>query len=291
MSYKVVNVLFVLIAVVFVINPCVNAYVPWDYLSEASWIDFGDTPYPNMYPVNGGTGNILSAYPIGFSPAGSGNKAKGMNALKFGHGGLIAGHMVSSDQRGSFTILNSGDNNVFTDVLILVAIDTEYESLENGFGMTLGLQNQQPYVFEPNDFTYYDGEFGRPSGYYYSTRLDDPHATEPDGDPIAYAFEKGTLSVWAIEGLDGLPPGGSVVIEYSFEQLPAPAVFSVYGYVGTDPLASIYHTNRAFVDANDSKRSPVSTFAVTIAGDINKDLKVDLEDFAILAKNWLKGVR
>ena len=64
---------------------------------------------------------------------------------------------------------------------------------------------------------------------------------------------------------------------------------STYGYIGTDPLPSIYHTNRAFIDANDAKSNPVSTFAVTVPGDVNKDLRVDFADLAKLAENWMIG--
>jgi hypothetical protein len=41
-----------------------------------------------------------------------------MNAIKFRHAGQMTGHMVSSDQAGTFEIVNTGKNNVFTDLLI-----------------------------------------------------------------------------------------------------------------------------------------------------------------------------
>ena len=97
------------------------------------------------------------------------------------------------------------------------------------------------------------------------------------------------VTLYAVEGITSLGQGQSVRIDYGFGNLPGPAVFSAYGYIGTDPLASIYHTNRAFVDANDSQGNPVSTFAVTIPGDVNKDLRVDLADLAVLAENWMVG--
>jgi hypothetical protein len=67
--------------------------------------------------------------------------------------------------------------------------------------------------------------------------------------------------------------------------------FSVYGFVGTDPLPTIYHTNKALLDNNDpgGKKNRVSTFVVTVHGDLNRDLRVDLLDFAILAENGLTG--
>jgi hypothetical protein len=99
------------------------------------------------------------------------------------------------------------------------------------------------------------------------------------------------VTVYAVEGITSLAQNQSVRIDYQFSHLPGPAVFSAYGYIGTDPLASIYHTNRAFVDANDSQRNPVSTFAVTVPGDVNKDLRVDFADLAVLAENWMIGTQ
>ncbi len=99
------------------------------------------------------------------------------------------------------------------------------------------------------------------------------------------------ISVYGVSGVTGLKPlGDTVTIEYSFDYIPAPVVFSVYGYVATDPVPTIYHTNRAFIDTNNTSKK-VSTFAVTLDGDLNGDLKVDFVDFAIMSENWLVGVR
>jgi len=287
------NDVFVILLAVMGVCACCAAgtYAPWDTLSEASWIDF---PYNekvlNMYPVNEGGAGIAASYPVAFSPAGGDDKARGMNALQFGHGGETTGRMVSADAAGTFEVLNTGNHNVFADILILVAIDTGSVSTAADMGLSLNLAGEMPYVFEPNGMAVCDAGFGRPSGYYYTTYPDDPHSTDPSGEPVAYAFDKAVISVWAVEGVSQLAPAEALTIEYRIENLSCPVVFSVYGYVGTDPLASIYHTNRAFVDANDSKRNPVSTFAVTIAGDLNRDLQVDLADLALLAGQWLKGV-
>jgi hypothetical protein len=269
-----------------------GAYAPWDELTEASWIDFGDTSvWPGMYPANSGRAGVAETYPIAFSPAGGANKAKGMNALKFRHAGQATGHMVSSDQAGVFEIINTGKDNVFTDILIMVAINAEPGSLEDGFEMTLDPETGEAFAFDPNHFGVYDNPYGRPSGYYLTTDPADPHNTTPAHDPIAYAFETAMVSVYAIEGLASMPQNQSVKIDYNIKNLPGPVVFSVYGYIGTDPLPSIYHTNRAFVDANDNKNNPVSTFAVTVPGDINKDLRVDFADMAELAENWMIGTK
>jgi len=267
-----------------------ESYVPWDELTEASWIDFGDaTVWPHMYPINAGRPGVAASYAVGFSPAGAGNKAKGMNAIKFRHGGETSGHMVSSDQAGSFEIVNTGKDNTFTAILLLVAINAPGGSLVDGFRMTLDPETGDAFSFDPNHFVFYDNPFGRPSGYYFTRDPADPHSTNPAGEPIAYAFDKAMVTLYAVEGVASLGQGQSVRIDYRFANLPGPAVFSAYGYIGTDPQASIYHTNRAFVDANDSQRNPVSTFAVTVPGDVNKDLRVDFADLAVLAENWMIG--
>ncbi len=273
-------------------NTLAGAYAPWDELTEASWIDFGDaSAWPDMYPVNAGTAGIAESYPIAFSPAGGANKAKGMNALRFRHAGQTAGHMVSSDQAGVFEITNTGKDNVFTDILIMVAINAGPGSLEDSFEMTLNPETGEAFAFDPNHFAFYDNPFGRPSGYYLTTNPADPHSTDPPKDPVAYAFDSAMVTVYAVEGLTSMPQNQSVKIEYNFKNIPGPVVFSAYGYIGTDPLPSIYHTNRAFVDANDNKNNPVSTFAVTVPGDINKDLRVDFADMAELAENWMIGTK
>ena len=282
---------FIMLIVIFTLiqNSLVGGYVPWDELTEASWIDFGDiTAWPNMYPINGGA-DIAESYRVAFSPAGGNNKAKGMNAIKFRHGGRMTGHMVSSDPAGTFEIVNTGKNNVFTDLLLLVAINADPEALADDFELTLHPNTAEAFVLDPNHFVYYDNPFGRPSGYYFTNDPADPHSTEPSGEPIAYAFDTAMVTVFAIEGLTPMLQNHSVTINYHFNNLPGPAVFSAYGYIGTDPVASIYHTNRAFVDTNDSKQNPVSTFAVTVPGDVNKDLRVDIDDIAALLEYWMIG--
>jgi len=273
-------------------NTYANAYKPWDELTEASWIDFGDaSAWPSMYPINAGRAGVLESYPVAFSPAGGGNKAKGMNAIKFRHAGQTTGHLVSSDQAGSFEIVNTGKNNTFTSILLLVAINAGPGPLRNDFEMTLQPETAEAFRFDPNHFVFYDNPFGRPSGYYFTTDPADPHRTNPPGEPIAYAFDTAMVTVYAVEGITSLAQDQSVRIDYQFSHLPGPAVFSAYGYIGTDPLAGIYHTNRAFVDANDSQRNPVSTFAVTVPGDVNKDLRVDFADLAELAEHWMIGTQ
>jgi hypothetical protein len=284
--------LALLVAWTFASNALAGTYLPWDELTEASWIDFGDgSAWPKMYPMNAGRAGVAESYAVGFSPAGADNKAKGMNAIKFRHAGGMTGHRVSSDQAGSFEIVNTGQNNTFTNVLLLVAVNAGPGSLEDGFEMTLHPEAAEAFHFDPNDFVFYDNPFGRPSGYYFTTDPADPHSTNPPGEPIAYAFDTAVVTVYAVEGITTLAKDQSVRIDYQFSNLPGPVVFSAYGYIGTDPLASIYHTNRAFVDANDSQRNPVSTFAVTVSGDVNKNLRVDFADLAELAQNWMIGTQ
>ena len=264
-------------------------YIPWDELAADWWIDFGGEVFdgPRMYPVNAATDpDLQQSYEIWFAQAKTDNKASGMNALKFIHGGLMEGHLVSRDKAGSFQIFNSGDSNIFTDVLILVAIGADY--LDADFSITLNLAGQTPYVLDVNDFIYYDNQYGRPSGFY--------SITDPNVEPISYAFNTAMVSVYGVSGLTALEPTdpahpeyeNKITIEYSFNYVPAPVIFSVYGYAGGDTMPTIYHTNRAFIDQNN-KSKPISTFAVTVDGDINGDLKVDLADFALLSGNWLVG--
>jgi hypothetical protein len=273
-----------LLLLLAVLHPAVaGAYKPWDELTRDSWIDFFDSDDPNIYPANAAdSADVASSYPLSFSQAGGGNKAKGMNALIFIHGGERDGHLVSTDHRGSFKIGNSGDHNVFTDVLIVVAIDAV--RLNDGFSLSLNMEGRPPYRLGPEHFAYYDSPLGRPSGYY--------SATDPNREGLTYVFETGMVTVYGVAGLSaGLAPGQDLTIEYAFDRLPGPAVFSAYGFVGTDPQPTIYHTNRALPDNNDpgGLKNKVSTFAVTVHSDLNRDLRVDLLDFAILAENWLTG--
>ena len=260
-------------------------YIPWDELSEDCWIQFLGGDNPNMYPVNAADdGDIEEAYPISFVQAPSGNKARGMNALKFIHGGSMTGHLVSKDKAGSFKITNTGDSNFFTDILLLIAVNTE--QLDTDFSMTVNLSAQTPYVLDANDFVYYDNQYGRPSGFY--------SVTDPNGEPISYAFDTAMVTVYGVSGVTGLDIlGGIITIDYSFNYVPVPVVFSVYGYVADDPEPTIYHTNRAFIDRSipQNEKNVVSTFAVTVDGDINGDLKVNLADFALISANWLVGAK
>jgi hypothetical protein len=257
-------------------------YSPWDELTEDSWIQFLGGSDPLMYPVNAADANdIEAAYLISFVTAAPGNKARGMNALNFVHGGVMDGHHVSKDKAGSFQITNTGDSNTFTDILLLIAVGTD--ALDTDFSMTVNLAGQTPCVLDANDFVYYDNPYGRPSGFYSTT--------DPDVEPISYAFDTAMVTVYGVSGVTALEPlGGTISVDYSFDSVPAPVVFSVYGYVATDPEPSIYHTNRALID-NNNKSKNVSTFAVTVDSDLNNDLKVDLADFAIMSDYWLIGVR
>ena len=276
----------VLICFVFIAQRVcpVNAagYIPWDELSEDSWIQFLGGNDPNMYPINAADdSDIEASYPISFVQAATGNKARGMNALKFIHGGLMEGHLVSKDKAGGFVVTNIGVSNTFTEILLLIAIGAD--NLASDFSMTVNLAGQIPYMLDVNDFVYYDSQYGRPSGFY--------SITDPNVEPISYAFETAMVAVYGISGVTSLGPlGGRITVDYSFDYIPAPVVFSIYGYVSTDPEPTIYHTNRAFIDTNNTSKK-VSTVAITVDGDLNGDLKVDFVDFAIMSKNWLVGVK
>ena len=224
------------------------AFVPWEPLTSDSWIVISPSnPKLTMHTANGGD------YLVGFDQAASGNRARGLNALVFSYGGSTTGHLASLQTSGQFAVQNAGNARTFSDLLLVVAINAP--ALPQGFAMTLGPAGQTPYVLDPAaDFGYYDHPAwatGRPSGYY--------SLTSPQGEPVAYAFASGMVSVFAAQGAN-LGPSGSVTFDYAFTGLPGRAVFSVYGLDAE--VGWIYHTNRAVTDLN-SPTSPLSTFEVT----------------------------
>jgi hypothetical protein len=224
------------------------AFVPWDPLVADSWIiEMPDDPKLALHTVNAGD------YEIGFDRRRNDGSARGLKALKFFLGGAGNGHLVSDALTGRFNITNTGDNRTFADLVLVVAIDAP--ALPGGFAMSLGVAGQAAYAFDPaTDFGYYDHltwDAGRPSGYY--------SGTTPTGAPLTHAFDSGMVTVWAAQDVNIGPNGGSVAVDYAFENLPATAVFNVYGLgAGKD---FIYHTNRPVVDANEPLE-PVSTFEV-----------------------------
>ena len=224
------------------------AFVPWDPLVGDSWIiEMPTDPKLPMHTVNAGD------YDIGFDRARNDGSGRGLKALKFSYGGADTGHLVSDSLAGRFAVTNTGDTRTFADLVLLVAIDAP--ALPGGFAMSLGVAGQAPYAFDPTtDFGYYDHptwHAGRPGGYYSETT--------PTGAPLAHAFDSGMVMVWAAQGVNVGPLGGSVAFDYAFANLPGAAVFSVYGL--TSGRDFIYHTNRSVIDANDPL-APVSTFEV-----------------------------
>jgi hypothetical protein len=232
---------------------------PWDDLvttPSANWIDPCSV---NMYVANN-----ANAYRVMFSTARPDGGARGMNSLRFVD--ATNAHHVSSAMTGSVDVLATG-GVPFSGVLVLVAIDVA--SLPTGFGLTIN-----GYTCDPQaDFCYYDGaahDAGRPSGYY-------PAGTNPASEPLAYNFASGMVTVLAFTGvLDSTHP---FTLNYSFADLPAPAVLSVYGW--PDGGTEIYHTNRGLLD--NSVASTISTFEVLPKpGDANGDGVVDAADYIIL---------
>ena len=224
------------------------AFVPWDPLVADSWIiEMPSDSKIAVHTVNAGD------YDVGFDRARNDGSGRGLKALKFSDGQINTGHLASHLLAGQFMITNTGDNRTFADLVLVVAIDAT--ALPGGFAMSLGVAGQPPYAFEPaTEFGYYDHPTwgaGRPSGYYSET--------SPTGSPLGRDFDSGMVTVWAAQGVNVGPNGGSVTFDYAFANLPGTAAFSVYGLgAGKD---FIYHTNRSVLDAHDPL-APVSTFEV-----------------------------
>jgi hypothetical protein len=223
------------------------SFIPWDPLTNNSWIYVGSPQTRiQMYTVNNG------AYQVGFDQDTGTGSARGENALRFSLAGNTTGHMSTSQMTGSFGVTNIGGSLTFTDLLILVAINAP--SLGGNFSMSLGVNGESAYQFNPaSDFSYYSQpgySTGRPCGYY--------SATSPTGEGLSYDFSSGMVSIYAAQNVN-LAPSGTVTFNYSLASLPGTASFSVYGYVSS--VGWIYHTNRGVLD-NNSLSSPVSTLEV-----------------------------
>ena len=225
---------------------------PWDALVEIdgapSWIGRGMT----MYTINAGT------YRVGFDDAKPKNNdaAAGLNSLLFAYGGSDSGRLAGP-LADSFEIVNVGDNNTYTDLLLLIAIDADAAKLAGaGLSLSIGARGGPTHQLDAGGFVFYDPAAlgyatGRPSGFY--------SITEPSAEPISYDFSRGMVSVVALTGLAVGPLGGSATVDYAFEGLPGKAVFSVYGKISD--LERVKHTNRAILDVNNPNK-PVSTFEV-----------------------------
>lgn len=235
---------------------------PWDPLvmytdpggagQWESWLrPSNQDPTLPLYTVNGGT------YGVGFDLQNKKGQASGMKALTFSYQGASTGHMVAQTPAGQFSVLNTGDNRTFTDLVLLVAIDAD--SLPATFAMSLGLAGQAA-GYDASDFVWYDPAAlgylsGRPAGYFGET--------SPTREDLAYDFTAGMISLIALRGADLGPQVGSApgeaVIDYAFTDLPGRAVFSVYGY--DDARGWIYHTNRSTLETGNES-TPISTFEV-----------------------------
>jgi hypothetical protein len=236
---------------------------PWDDLAavpNANWIDPCSV---NMYAAN-----TSDPYPVSFNTVNTKGAASGMNSLRFVD--TTDAHHVSSALAGRVAVLATG-GVPFSGVLVLVAIDAA--SLPANFALTMN-----GYTCDPQaDFVFYDGTAhaaGRPSGYY-------PAATNPAYEPIAYDFNTAMVTVLAFTGLT-LDSAHSVALDYSFENLPGRAVFSVYGW--PDGGTEIYHTNRGL--AENGIAGTVSTFEVLpLPGDADGDGAVGAADYVILKQH------
>jgi len=241
------------ILLVLCLFPCAAAraeFSPWGPLVDESWIcyDPGD-PKLVFHTAN------LDDYELGFDQAKNNDAARGMNALKFAHGGENTGHLATDATTGSFELWNTGGKS-YSDLMLLVAIDAP--ALPPDFSLTIGLAGEALTQLDPQaDFGWYDPaalgyDCGRPTGLY-------PSVTDPAGEPLTYCFNAGMVTIFAVDGqaLGNTTP--SVTFDYAFENLPGKAVFNAYGLI--DGAGWIYHTNRALVDNRDPS-GPISTFEV-----------------------------
>ena len=243
---------------------------PWDDLvtdpvdDEPSWI--ATTAFP-VYTVNAGT------YYVGFDESKSKNnyEAAGMNSFTFVYGGSNTGHLEGPSS-GTFQVQNSKDNT-FTELLVVIGIDAT--SLPGDFSCTLSGPEWTATGDAPgtnsnawdlsDDFVWYDPvgagyATGRPSGYYndFTDETVAVEGTDPDHEGFTYAFDSGMVTVFAMRGLTIGPYGGTVDIDYAFENLPGKAVFSVYPK--QESLDRAKHTNRSTPDNRGG--TPISTFEV-----------------------------
>ena len=233
--------------VAFPLAPLQAVYAPWDALAGDNWIDTASTP-ARMYSSNG------SGYDLSMAQAKSNGAARGLNSVKFSDGLNNTGHLRSYLLEGSFYIDNTGGQN-FTNLLIMVAIDTP--TLPGDFSLSLTSRGQTYNLNTAADFAFYNHpEYatGRPSGYYSQTN--------PTGDPIAYDFATGFVSVidlTSVSSADPVLPATLLEIAYLFDNMPGRAVFSAYAAQFSSSL--ITHTNRAVIDLNNPDAA-LSTFEV-----------------------------
>ena len=223
-------------------------FVPWDALMGDSWIETATSP-TQLFTANG------TAYDLRLGQAKSNGAARAMNSMTFSDGIINIGHINSIEQSGSFYIDNTGGQD-YTNLVLMVAMETDI--LPGDFALSLNVRSQDYNFSTIDDFVYYNHpeyDAGRPSGYY--------SATDPAADQIAYDFESGMLSIMdltCVSPANPLPGGGSLLeINYSFENLPARAVFSAYAAQFSS--TELTHTNRALVDNNDPIAN-ISTFEV-----------------------------
>ena len=247
-----------------------GAYEPWTPLTQDPHPDQAAYPGELAQPTWIGAGNVTvhahtagggsADYALGFNDAnqGTGDPA-GNDALQFLYGGEHFGRHVGQ-MADSFSIFNGGGtggggggggSRTFTDVLLLVAIDSA--SLPQGFSFSVRQSGQAAYtVLDSSHFGYYDPTetgldhaTGRPSGNHANYRQVVPvgYPNPPElvlgtfgasyREPLAYDFEKGMVTIFALQGIN-VVQDGSASVDYVFENLPGKAVFSLYGYRGTE---------------------------------------------------------
>jgi hypothetical protein len=256
------------------------SFMPWGALESLegigpNWLQSDEwTEY--LYTVND------KAYALAFGLARSDGGPRGANALKFVQDGEAVGHHVAEQVQGSFEVANTGDNNTFEDLVIMVALDADQLNADFAFRMWTDANDSLVTFDSARDFVWYDPcalgyDTGRPSGIY--------GLTTPSYEPLTYLFNQGMITLYSFEQVN-LEPGVSVRFHYDFDYLQTRAVFNVYGSVNKKGETTIYHTNRSVANPQNLEEQ-VTTFAVTppyLQADLDGNGLINLRDVAYLGQ-------
>ena len=289
------------VGLLVVVSPvAADPYVPWTPLTQDLHPDQATYPGELAQPAWIGPGAVtvyahtaagaVAPYALGFNDARNGDAA-GNDSVLFRYGGQESGRLVGATA-DTFFIRNGGgskggsssSNRTFTDMLLLVAIDAS--SLPADFAFSVRKAGEAAYTrLDSSHFVWYDPTLsgldyatGRPSGNHGDYRQvipagqgGTPALVEGSYDlgysePLAYDFDNGMVSIFALEDInvtDQSDPGNNIKgVDYAFENLPARAVFSLYGYRDGKTGQRIKRTNQALPRLDGDPSDPFTTFEV-----------------------------